>query len=312
MILTVTPNAALDRTAIMPGFALDRVNNTKAFLTQPGGKGINVARVLKAFGERVVATGFIGGETGKLIKNGLERSGIATDFAVVAGESRTCLAIIDPSRGAITEIHEQGPELGAHDVSKLEALLAKYQNKAKEMVFSGSLPPGIPPDSYRRWAEAFQRTGGRAYIDAKGSVLAHAMEGRPYLVKPNQKEAEELLGFKLDNETKLLKALNYLMAKATIAIITLGERGAVVGSGAERWWIYAPPIQAINAIGSGDAFMAGLIVGLRRQWSLQESARLATAAGAANALAQESALVRLELVDRLLAQTRAEPLSAFA
>lgn len=312
MILTVTPNAALDRTAIMPGFALDRVNNFKSFLSQPGGKGVNVARVLKTFGEPVVVTGCIGGETGKLIRHGLERSGIATEFAVVPGESRTCLAIIDPTRGAITELHEQGPELGAPEIAKLEAVLAKYQNKAKEMVFSGSLPPGVPPDCYRRWAEAFQRTGGRAYIDAKGSALAHALEGRPYLIKPNQKEAEELVGYKLDNETRLLKALNHLMAKASIAIITLGERGAVVGAGSERWWIYAPPIRAVNTVGSGDAFLAGFLVGMRRQLPLQEAARLGAAAGASNALLQESGVVRLEAVDRLMAQTRAEPLKAFA
>lgn len=308
VIVTVTPNAALDRTAIMPSFTLNAVNEVKALSSQPGGKGINVARVLKAFGVPVVATGFVGGDTGKAIKLGLERAGIPTDFAVVMGESRSCLAIIDTGRGVITELNELGPDVTVQEVTKLTALLNKYSQKAQEMVFSGSLPPGVPLDTYRKWVDNFQRAGGRAFVDAKGPVLYHALEGRPFLVKPNQREAEELVGYTLDTDARIAKAVEYFLAKAQIAIITLGERGAAVGAEGERWRLFAPPGQVLNPIGSGDAFLGGFLVGMHRKLSLKECARLAAAAGAANAQAQATGTVRLEQVDRLVSQVKVEAL----
>lgn len=308
MIVTVTPNAAIDRTAVVSGFTLNAVNEVKAMPPIPGGKGINVARVLKAFGAPVVASGFIGGETGKTIKMGLERSGVGTDFAIVMGESRTCLKIVDPARMMVTELNELGPDITAQEVTKLTAILNKWSQKASDVVFSGSLPPGAPQDSYRKWVEGFQRTGGRAYVDARGAVLYHALEGRPYLVKPNQKEAEELVGFSLDSETRISQAVEYFMAKAQIALITLGERGAAVGFEGERWRAYAPPIKGANPIGSGDAFLAGFIVGLKRHLPMKDCLRLATATGAANAQAQVAGQIRLEQVDRLSSQVRVEAL----
>lgn len=308
MIVTVTPNAAIDRTAVVSGFTLNTVNEVKAISSLPGGKGINVARVLKAFGAPVVASGFVGGEIGKLIKLGLERNGIGTDFAIVMGESRTCLAIVDAQRMMITELNEQGPDVTVQEVTKLTAILNKWSQKSKDMVFSGSLPPGVPQDSYRKWVEGFQRTGGRAYVDAKGPVLYHALEGRPYLVKPNQKEAEEIVGYALDSEARISQAIEYFMAKAQIAIVTLGERGAAIGSEGERWRAYAPPVKAANPIGSGDAFLAGFLVGLQRKQPLKDVLRLATATGAANAQAQGAGMIRLEQVDRLASQVKIEAL----
>ncbi|HEY9897858.1 MAG TPA: 1-phosphofructokinase family hexose kinase [Pantanalinema sp.] len=308
MIVTVTPNAAIDRTAVVSGFKLNAVNEVKNMPALPGGKGINVARVLKAFGAPVVATGFIGGETGKTIKMGLERSGVGTDFAIVMGESRTCLKIVDPQRLMVTELNELGPEITAQEVTKLTAILNKWSQKASNVVFSGSLPPGAPQDSYRKWVEAFQRTGGRAFVDARGAVLRHALEGRPYLVKPNQQEAEELVGYSLDSETRISQAVETFMTKAQIALITLGERGAAVGFEGERWRAYAPPIKGANPIGSGDAFLAGFIVGLTRQLPIKDCLRLATATGAANAQAPGAGVIRLEQVDRLSGQVRVEAL----
>lgn len=308
MIVTVTPNAALDRTAVLPSFTLNAVNEVKAMASQPGGKGINVARVLKAFGVPVVASGFVGGETGKAIKLGLDRAGIGTDFASVMGESRTCLAIIDAGRGLITELNERGPDVTVQEVTKLTALLNRWSQKATEMVFSGSLPPGVPLDTYRKWVESFQRSGGRAYVDAKGPVLYHALEGKPFLVKPNQREAEELVGYSLDSDPKIARAIEYFLAKSQIAIVTLGERGAAVGSEGERWRVYAAPGPSLNPIGSGDAFLGGFLVGLHRRLSLKECARLGAAAGAANAQAQASGNVRLEQVDRLVSQVKVEAL----
>lgn len=308
MILTVTPNAAIDKTAIVPGFALNRCQTVKQFHSQPGGKGINVARVLKAFGMPVFASGFVGGETGKLIKLGLEREGIRADFGTVLGESRTCLAILDPQRGTVTELNEAGPEVMAQEVTKLTAIIQRYATRATPTVFAGSLPPGVPADAYRKWIDIVQRTGGKAYLDTKGPALVHGLEAHPYMVKPNQAEAEEVLGYHLDTETRIAQALEYFLRKAHIAVITLGERGAAIGSEGERWRVYAPPVKAVSTVGSGDAFLAGFIVGLQRGLPLKECARLAAATGAANTQAPSAGSLRLEQVDRLQGPIKVEAL----
>ena len=309
MLVTVTPNPALDRFAVVPEFRPGVRHDVRSMVAQPGGKGINVARALRSFGVPVVASGFIAGETGKLIRTGLERAGVSTDFVVVPGESRHCMTILDTARVTCTTLHEQGPELTQQDAVKLTALLGRLGATAQEMVFAGSLPPGLPPDSYRRWIESFQRTGGKAFLDAKGPALYHGLEARPFLVKPNQAEAEELVGYPLDSEARLIQALEAIKVKSQIAIITLGPRGAVVGSEGERWRVLPPPMPApLDRTGSGDAFLAGFLVGLRRGLSIRACATLAAAAGAAQAQLQGAGSIRLEAIDRLATQIRVEPL----
>lgn len=308
MFLTVTPNAAIDKTAVVQGFSVNQRHVVKHIHAQPGGKGINVARVLKAFGTPVYAAGFVGGETGKLIKLGLEREGIRGDFATVMGESRTCLAILDPKRATVTELDEAGPAVTAQEVTKLTAIIQRYVTRQTPTVFAGSLPPGVPPDAYRKWIDIVQRAGGKAYLDAKGPALIHGLEAHPYMVKPNQVEAEEVLGYHLDTETRISQAIDYFLRKSHLAVITLGERGAAIGCEGERWRVYAPPVKAVNTVGSGDAFLAGFIVGLTRGLPLKECARLAAATGAANTQATSAGSIRLEQVDRLQSQIRVEAL----
>lgn len=308
MILTVTPNTALDRTAMVPNFSLNKHHTVKSIHSQPGGKGINVARVLKAFGVPAIASGFVGGETGKLIRMGLEREGIPTEMAAIVAESRTCMAIVDSARGLITEIDENGPEVSMAEVVKLTQIITRWAAKATMAAFCGSLPPGVPPDTYRKWVEIVQRAGKPCYVDAKGQALYHALEARPMLVKPNQEEAEDLVGFALDGELRIAQAIDHFLQRAKIAVVTLAERGAALGAEGERWRAFAPPVKVLNPVGSGDAFLAGFLVGTQRRLPLKECLRLAVAAGAANAQAPAAGLIRLEQIDRLASQVKIEAL----
>ncbi len=309
MFVTVTPNPALDRFALVPEFRPGVRHDVKAIVPQPGGKGVNVARGLKAFGMPVVATGFVAGETGKVIRSGLERLGVPTEFVFVQGESRTCVTILDPARVTCTTLHEEGPEVTQQDATRLNSVLGRLGAKAEDMVFSGSLTPGLPPDTYRRWIEAHQRGGGRAILDASGPALYHGLEARPFLVKPNQAEAEELLGYPLDGENRLVQALETLRSRAQVGIITLGPRGAVVAAEGERWRVLPPPVAApLDRTGSGDAFLAGFLVGLRRGLPIRGASILAAAAGAAQAQLQGAGHIRLEALERLAGMVRVEQL----
>src|SRR5690606_24984974 len=147
--------------------------------------------------------------------------------------------------------------------------------------------------------------------DAKGPALIHGLEANPYMVKPNQAEAEEVLGYHLDTETRISQAIDYFLRKAHIAVITLGERGAAIGCEGERWRVYAPPVKAVSTVGSGDAFLAGFIVGLTRGLPLKECGRLAAATGAANTQSVSAGTIRLEQVDRMQSQIRVEALRGY-
>lgn len=299
MILSVCANASLDRTVVAPGFTAGKLHRVSRVHAQAGGKGINVARILASLGLPVLTTGFIGGETGRWIVHGMRKEGLSEDMAAIAGESRTCFAILDTRNLKVTEIDEIGPEVTIHEVQKLTATISRHIHRAKVAIFSGSLPPGCPPDTYRRWVELAWKAGAMPVVDASGQVLSEALEARPYLIKPNQTEAEEVLGFRLDGTAAINRALEWFAGKAEVVALTLGPRGAAIAAGGKRWRVQPPAVKAINTVGCGDAFLAGFVAGLMRNLSLEGASRLAVAAGAANATGIGAGTVPAQTIEKL-------------
>src|SRR5512136_2585025 len=153
MILCVNPNAAIDKTVVVPGFRLNEIQRPEQVLAFPGGKGCNVARALKRLGETPVVTGWIGGYAGQFIENGLRAEGIQTDFIHTDFESRTCLSILDPRDKTLTELYEKGDPVPADKVDEFNTRFAAAVKHYAAVTFSGSLPPGVPLDFYRQLAE---------------------------------------------------------------------------------------------------------------------------------------------------------------
>ncbi|MBM3266629.1 MAG: 1-phosphofructokinase family hexose kinase [Candidatus Sericytochromatia bacterium] len=304
MILAVCANTSLDRTAVIPGFAAGKLHRVGRVHVQAGGKGVNVARCLNALGLPVLTVGFAGGEMGRWIAQAMRREGLSADLIQIAGESRSCFAILDTRGLKVTEVDEEGPEVSLAEVGKLTALLARHAPRARMAVLSGSLPPGCPPDTYRRWVEVARKAGATPVVDAAGPALNEALAARPYLVKPNEAEAEELLGYRLDNNTAISRALDFLAAKADVVALTLGARGAAIAAGDRRWRVNPPAIKAINTVGCGDAFLAGFVAGLVRNLPLEAASRLAVAAGSANATAVGAGTVPAQTIDKLEAEVR--------
>jgi 1-phosphofructokinase family hexose kinase len=284
MIVTVTPNPAMDRTVVIRGFTLGTINRAVTERTDIGGKGINVARHLARLGCDVVATGFLGARDMYDVVQTLAAQGVRTDFVRIAGDTRVNLKILDPATGQETEINESGPPVGPDRVEALLDKLSAVAPHSRVMVFSGSLPPGAPADLYARGVALAAGAGIKTILDAAGAALRYGIAAKPDLIKPNRAEAEELLGVSLDSDADLAAGARRLVEYgARTAVISLGPAGAVWASAEGVWRARAPQITARNSVGSGDAMVAGLAWALIRSLAAPDALRLATALGSATA-----------------------------
>src|SRR5579884_2919477 len=185
MIITVTLNAALDKTLEVPNFTVGRRHRSVDQTTRPGGKGVNIARALKRLGQPVIATGLAGGPTGSRIVEALIDESILNDFVRIADESRTNTAVMDPTTGEQTEINERGPSVSAKELELFRDKLLYLARGASIVVFAGSLPPGVEPDAYASLIRELHRQGVQAIVDTDGEPLRLAMRAEPDVISPN-------------------------------------------------------------------------------------------------------------------------------
>ncbi|HYG60234.1 MAG TPA: PfkB family carbohydrate kinase, partial [Symbiobacteriaceae bacterium] len=191
-VLTVALNAAVDVAWVVDDFGVGKINTVREAARMAGGKANNVARVLSQLGPKVIATGFAGGSAGQFIQADLRRNGIEPDYEPVAGENRTCPAIIDPVNHTLTEIREKGPVLTEADGERFLDRFRRLVSGVELVIISGSLPPGLPTDFYRTLVtEAYRTAQVRTILDASGKALREALPAQPYMVQPNQDELAE-------------------------------------------------------------------------------------------------------------------------
>ena len=223
MIYTVTLNPALDKTVEIPNLALDTVNRITKMRTDPGGKGINVSKVIAKLGGTSKAIGILAGNSGKAIQDALDGEGLAHNFRFVPGETRTNLKVIDPENHTNTDINEPGIEVDAPELTALLYDLLKELKRGDIVVLAGSLPKGAPKDTYYTWVESCKKAGAKVFLDADGELLAEGLKAAPYLVKPNNDELSRMMG-------RELKTLDEL-ADAGQALIRRGIEHVVVSMG---------------------------------------------------------------------------------
>lgn len=305
MIITVTPNAAIDKTLTVPNFQTGFRHRASESLTLPGGKGVNVARALKNLGHPVVITGLVGGRAGQQIVEGLTRENILNDVVHIAGESRTSTVVIDPTTMSQTEVIEYGPVVAP---AELEALLDKVEYLAKGagvVVLAGSLPRKVPEDFYATLMQRLRRYRCYLVLDSYGEPLRHGVRARPHLVTPNLREAEDLVGHEFHDEQDIIDA--------TAAICELGARNVIVKtplgcvarfSRGRRSDVYRATItelqQIVSTVGSGDAFLAGFLNARMSRRELPDCLRAALAAGAANTQVFGAGMLEADEAQRLV------------
>jgi 1-phosphofructokinase family hexose kinase len=315
-ILTVALNAAVDTTLIIPApLRIGETNRVSSVLKLPGGKGINVARVLHALDVPAHVTGIVGGPTGRFIKNGLAKAGIDATFLSIAGQSRTCNAVIEDESHRVTEINEPGPTLSYKDADAFLELYEHLLSDARAVVLSGSLPPGLPDDYYVPLIHLASMTGIPVFLDSSRPSLLPALAARPLLVKPNAAETQQFIGHEMRDVEDAVRAGQRMRERgAHMVAITRGEQGVVLVTGAGSWLANVDVSHPLSSVGSGDAFIAGFIAGLHEAVekrgmgslsialantdTLLQALVLAVACGAANTLHLGAGVLEREDVER--------------
>ena len=312
MIVTVTLNAALDRTVTVPNFQRGHRYRASQGLTLAGGKGINIARALKRLGAPVVATGLAGGRTGTRIVEELTAEAILNDFVRIADESRTTTAVVDPTSSSYTEIVEWGPHVEPEELEMLMEKLHYLANGAEAVIFAGSLPRGVQDGFYAEAIRDLKRRNVQTVLDSDGLPLRLGTEAEPFLVTPNQPEAEGLVGQEFSDDDDFLMALDAI-AEMGAQNVLITHEGGCVGRFREdrrvrRFRALAPRLAALSAVGSGDTLLAGFIAARVAGRSTEDSLRNAVAAGAVSTLEVGAGRFEPRELGRIAAEARVEEL----
>ena len=310
-ILFVAPNPSIDRFHEVERIEVGEIHRPDLALAVPGGKGLNAARAAANLGGSVTAVAAIGGDAGAWIRHRLAELGIDARFVDVPGETRTCLSVLDRSTGTLTEFYEAGPVVpaGALDdlLAAVRAVLAAGDVDAVAM--SGSLLAGMPPDGYARLVALASERGATTILDTHGEALRVALDARPTVVKVNANEAGEATGAPVtDVPSAAAVAETLVVLGAGAVVVTLGAAGAVAHDVTGSWHLSSSEPAGRYPVGSGDAFLGGLAVGLTAGDTLIDAARLGMAAGIGNAGMPGAGELDRAAVERLRPLIRIEPL----
>ncbi len=303
IITAVSLNPAIDRTITVPGFTPGATNRVQISRTDPGGKGINVARVVRALGGSARVVGFLGRENGEVHTRYLSELGVDCRFIRVPGQTRVNIKIVDPVHGGLTEINDRGFSVTPVHNEELRAQVERALDDSAVLVLSGSLPTGAPSTIYRDLIERAAAAGVPAILDADGEALSEALSARTAVIKPNQAEAERLLGRRLPTPEAVIEAARELLRLGPQAVvISCGADGAVLARPEGCWWATPPSITPGSTVGAGDSMVAALALAMAREMPPEEALRLATAAGTATARMEGTRVCAAEDVEALLPQ----------
>jgi 1-phosphofructokinase family hexose kinase len=306
VILTVTLNAAIDRTVAVPNFRLGQRHRAVDARTVAGGKGVNVARALKLLGRPVIAAGLAGGATGTRILERLAEESILNAFTRIEGESRTNLAVVDPTSGEQTEINERGPEISEAEVDRFIEKLLYLAQGASICVLAGSIPPGAPPDVYGRLVTELRALGVLTLLDTDGEPMRAGLRAEPDVVAPNADEAEEAVGHEFNDADDLTLGLAGLIEMgAGEAVITSADGCvAIVGDGVDRrrYEVRIEALEPVATVGSGDAFLAGYVAARYDGSGAADCLRFGVACGAESTQHFGAGTLDRREVERLLAR----------
>ncbi len=272
----------------------------------PGGKGINVAKIVRQFGEEVEATGFLGGFPGRWIDSCLKEMGIGSSFVEVDGETRSSMNVI-ADNGFVTEILEPGPMIPAEKLEEFLCHFSRLVQEASIVVLSGSAAPGIPEDIYARLIREAADAGKEVILDTSGELLREGIKAAPAIVKPNRRELEYLIGHRLRTLGDLKEAAGLLLESGVkLVVVSLGDKGLMLFGEGECLYAKAPKVKAENTVGCGDSVVASIAMSRLAGESDAQMLRRAAAVSAASATSFESGHVPMELAQELYEEITAE------
>jgi len=307
MIATVTLNPSLDKTVTVEGLVIDEANRWTSLRRDPGGKGINVSRVIHELTGKTIAYGFMGGIDGDIFKHLLQQQGVPHDFTLIKGQIRSNFIITNLKTCRQTRIDAPGPPISKDELKNLIDKITHIKTKPDFFIIAGSVPPGVPDDIYRQLIEIAKSHSVKTVLDSDDEWLREGIKAKPTVIKPNIHETEELLGMKLKDEESIIRAAKTLVAQGIeIVIISRGKDGLIAATQDTTLRVTPPYIEISSTVGAGDSTVAGLVLKLSQGAGIEEACRLATAAGTAAALTPGTELCRREDVEELLPKIKIE------
>ncbi|MBE7679535.1 MULTISPECIES: 1-phosphofructokinase [Paenibacillus] len=294
MIYTITLNPSIDYIVEVDDLKLGGLNRMNRDLKLPGGKGINVSRVLNQLGAGNTAIGFLGGFTGRFINDKLQEDQIQTDFVTIADDTRINIKL---KHGDETEINGLGPAIREEEAAQLLQKLSSLQ-KGDIVVLSGSIPPSLGTDFYDRLIQVCKQTGAEFVIDTTGPALMEALVHKPLLVKPNHHELAELFGVTIETREELvLYGRKLLEAGAKQVLISMAGDGALLITGSDVYHASVPKGKVKNSVGAGDSMIGGFVGTYVLHGDILEAFRTGVASGSATAFSDD--LATREFIEQL-------------
>jgi 1-phosphofructokinase family hexose kinase len=309
VIVCVTLNPSVDRTMFVQGLKPNDTNRVLKTETDAGGKGINAARIIAEFGVETVATGFLAGATGKMVEHVLESENVRHEFVEVSGETRTNILIEDGSGRPPTTFNEPGPQPSPHEVQLLQEKLKDAAKSAGYVLFGGSVPPGLSPQTIAEFSRLIQQANPavRIVVDADGELLKSAISEKPFMVKPNGDEAARLLNERVEDRDGALAASEKIhRMQIEIALVSMGSLGCAMCCDHGRYWAAAPKIEPKSTVGSGDSLLGAMIACLSQGMNAADALRWGVAAGAATAESDGASIGRKSEINRLVEKVKVE------
>lgn len=300
MIVTVTMNPAIDKTVDITRLEKGALNRIKRVEMDAGGKGVNVSKTIRALGGDSIATGFIGGNSGIIIKNVLSELGITTDFVMVEGETRTNLKVVE-EKGDVTELNEPGPQVSAGQLEELICRLEGYAAKDTLFVLAGSIPAGVPKDVYRKITERVHEKGAKVLLDADGELFSESLKASPDMLKPNRLERHFEMDYRASEKELAGLGQRLMEGGVSMAAISLGQMGALFLTKDKKYRCQGLKVKAHSTVGAGDAMVA-MAYGWDRKLPLEDCIRLCMGVSAGAVTTIGTKPPSRELVDELAAQ----------
>lgn len=310
MIATITLNPCLDKYISVTHLEINETNRSRPVTQYAGGKGLDVSRAVHEMGGETVAFGFAGGHEGITLTTLMAREEVPYTFIPINDETRSCyiINVADPSQQI--RINTPGPDISMTEVTELIKRVWELSPAPDILVCGGSVPPGLPVDIYAIITKQAWGQGIKTILDSSGIFLKEGIKAGPWLVKPNIREAEELLGRRLRTEKDILAAAREIAGMGiSIAVISMGKDGLVAASQTEVVKAVPPVVTAVSTVGAGDSTVAGLAIALERKESLLDACKLAVAMGTAAVLTSGTTLARRGVVEKILPKVKAEKLA---
>lgn len=310
MILTVTMNPSIDMSYQLSHLNIGQVTRSQSVSKTAGGKGLNVARVIKLMGYEPIATGILGGHFGAFIEDKLNIEQIRHSFSHINQETRNSIALLH-DQGKQTEILESGPKINNQESQKFLEVYKKLLKKVGLVTISGSLPPGLEKNYYAQMIDLANKQGVEVLLDSSGPYLKQGVfeKNKPYLIKPNEDEIGQLTGTSLTGEN-FRQLPRYLssgqLGKLPWIVVSLGAKGALAKHNHNFYRAKIPKIKAINPVGSGDSTLAGLAIGISKNENDENILKTGMTTGILNTLEKKTGCVNRKLFKTYFSQVKIE------